>query len=76
MGPAGMLRLGKALASSSGHAWSLGRPDGAISRDMTLAHLRTLVAATDLPVNADFESGFGLGPQEVAERSHGLGHRP
>ncbi|MXN28744.1 hypothetical protein GRX31_09015 [Delftia sp. CH05] len=58
----------KALAStSSGHAWSLGRPDGAISRDMTLAHLRTLVAATDLPVNADFESGFGLGPQEVAE---------
>lgn len=58
----------KALAStSSGHAWSMGRPDGAISRDMTLAHLRTLVAATDLPVNADFESGFGLGPQEVAE---------
>lgn len=58
----------KALAStSSGHAWSLGRPDGAISREMTLAHLRTLVAATDLPVNADFESGFGLGPQEVAE---------
>ncbi|WP_254488852.1 isocitrate lyase/phosphoenolpyruvate mutase family protein, partial [Salmonella enterica] len=30
-------------------------------------HLRSLVAATDLPVNADFESGFGLGPQEVAE---------
>jgi 2-methylisocitrate lyase-like PEP mutase family enzyme len=58
----------KALAStSSGHAWSLGQPDGAISREMTLEHLRSLVAATDLPVNADFESGFGLGPQEVAE---------
>lgn len=58
----------KALAStSSGHAWSLGWPDGAISRDMTLEHLRTLVAATDLPVNADFESGFGIDPQAVAE---------
>ena len=44
----------KALAStSSGHAWSLGQPDGAISREMTLEHLRSLVAATDLPVNAD-----------------------
>src|SRR5256885_11529121 len=40
----------KALAStSSGHAWSLGQPDGAISREMTLEHLRSLVAATDLP---------------------------
>src|SRR5688572_16725828 len=49
----------KALAStSSGLAWSLGRPDNAVSRDDVLAHLRALVAATDLPVNADFESGF------------------
>jgi 2-methylisocitrate lyase-like PEP mutase family enzyme len=58
----------KALAStSSGHAWSLGQPDGAIGRSEVLAHLRMLVAATDLPVNADFESGFGLDPDAVAE---------
>ncbi|MGO4393195.1 oxaloacetate decarboxylase [Variovorax sp. M-6] len=58
----------KALATtSSGYAWSLGRPDGALSRDTVLAHLRDLVAATDLPVNADFESGFGADAQGVAE---------
>src|SRR5436189_789946 len=49
----------KALATtSSGFAWSQGRPDGAVSRDAVLAHLRAIVDATDLPVNADFESGF------------------
>jgi 2-methylisocitrate lyase-like PEP mutase family enzyme len=49
----------KALATtSSGFAWSQGRADGGVTRDMTLAHLQGLVAATDLPVNADFESGF------------------
>src|ERR1700677_2945813 len=49
----------KALATtSSGFAWSQGRPDGGISRDQVLAHLQEMVAATDLPVNADFESGF------------------
>ena len=49
----------KALATtSSGFAWSTGHADNAISRDMALAHLHAMVAATDLPVNADFESGF------------------
>ncbi len=49
----------KALATtSSGFAWSQGRPDGGISREVALAHLHDMVAATDLPVNADFESGF------------------
>jgi 2-methylisocitrate lyase-like PEP mutase family enzyme len=49
----------KALATtSSGFAWSQGRADNAISRDMALSHLHDMVAATDLPVNADFESGF------------------
>jgi 2-methylisocitrate lyase-like PEP mutase family enzyme len=49
----------KALATtSSGFAWSRGHADGAVSRDMVLAHLRDIVAATDVPVNADFESGF------------------
>ena len=46
------------LPTSSGFAWSQGRPDGGISRDVALAHLNAIVAATDLPVNADFESGF------------------
>ncbi len=58
----------KALATtSSGFAWSRGRPDGAVSRDMALAHLGDIVAATDLPVNADFESGFALDAAGVAE---------
>ncbi|MFO1363500.1 MAG: isocitrate lyase/phosphoenolpyruvate mutase family protein [Burkholderiales bacterium] len=49
----------KALATtSSGFAWSRGRPDGGIARDTAVAHLRDMVAATDLPVNADFERGF------------------
>ena len=58
----------KALATtSSGFAWSRGRADGAISRDMALAHLQEIVAATDLPVNADFESGFARDAAGVAE---------
>lgn len=57
----------KALATtSSGFAWSHGQADGAIARDAVLAHLRELVAATALPVNADFENGFGADPQAVA----------
>ena len=49
----------KALATTgAGYAWSLGREDGQLSRDETLHHLRTLCAATDLPVNADFETGY------------------
>ncbi len=62
-------RLGfKALASTSaGLAWSLGRADSQVSRTATLAHLRDLVAATDLPINADFESGFCRDPDEVKE---------
>jgi len=58
----------KALAStSSGFAWSHARPDGAMPRDAVLAHLREIMAATDLPVNADFESGYGATPADVAE---------
>jgi 2-methylisocitrate lyase-like PEP mutase family enzyme len=58
----------KALATtSSGFAWSQGRPDNGISRDMALEHLRTMVAATDVPVNADFESGFAKDAAGVAE---------
>jgi len=58
----------KALAStSSGFAWSVGRRDGALSRDAVLAHLRELVSATDLPVNADFENGYASDAAGVAE---------
>lgn len=58
----------KALATtSSGFAWSQGRADGAMSREHILAHLRELVEATDLPVNADFENGFAADAKGVAE---------
>ncbi|HVR48482.1 MAG TPA: isocitrate lyase/phosphoenolpyruvate mutase family protein [Pseudorhodoferax sp.] len=58
----------QALATtSSGHAWSQARADGAMPREAVLAHLREIVAATALPVNADFEDGYGDTPQEVAE---------
>jgi 2-methylisocitrate lyase-like PEP mutase family enzyme len=58
----------KALATtSSGFGWSKGRPDAAKPRDMALAHLHEIVSATDLPVNADFESGFADDVAGVAE---------
>lgn len=57
----------KALAStSSGMAWSIGHSDNNVTRDYVLAHLKTLCAATDLPVNADFEAGFAHDPAGVA----------
>ena len=58
----------KAVATtSSGFAWSRARPDNGITREMALAHLREMVEATDLPVNADFEGGFAAEPEGVAE---------
>ncbi len=58
----------KALATtSSGMAWALGHPDNHVQREHVLAHLRQIVATTDLPVNADFESGFGADAAGVAE---------
>ena len=57
----------KALASTSaGYAWTLGRKDGELSLDEVLEHLRALCAATDLPINADFEAGFADQPDGVA----------
>jgi len=56
-----------ALATSSGAAAGvLGRRDGAISRDESLAHARAVVEATDLPVSADLEKGFGDTPEDAA----------
>jgi 2-methylisocitrate lyase-like PEP mutase family enzyme len=58
----------QALATtSSGHAWSHAHADGALPRDAVLAHLREMAAATDLPVNADFEDGYGDTPAEVGD---------
>jgi 2-methylisocitrate lyase-like PEP mutase family enzyme len=57
-----------ALASSSGaQAGALGRRDGMVTRDEALAHCRAIVDATDLPVSADLEKGFGDTPEAVAE---------
>jgi 2-methylisocitrate lyase-like PEP mutase family enzyme len=70
VGSARMLRdLGfRALATtSSGFAWSQGRADGHVPRAIVLEHLRTMTAATDLPVNADFESGYAVDAAGVAE---------
>jgi 2-methylisocitrate lyase-like PEP mutase family enzyme len=56
-----------ALAStSSGYAWSTGRPDYGVSRDDVLGHLGSLCDSVDLPVNADFESGFAADPEGLA----------
>ena len=58
----------KALATtSSGFAWSRGRADGRVPRERVLAHLGELVAATDVPLNADFESGFAADPAGVGD---------
>lgn len=57
----------QALATtSSGHAATLGRLDGAVTRDEVLTHATAIVEATDLPVSADFENGFAHKPAGVA----------
>ena len=61
-------RLGfKALATTSaGFAFSRGKPDGGVPRDEMLAHIREIVEATALPVNADFQAGYADEPEDVA----------
>ena len=57
----------KALATtSSGFAWTLGRPDNGVSLDEALGHLTQVAAAVAIPVNADFEGGFAVAPDGVA----------
>src|SRR5499433_1031963 len=57
-----------ALATSSGaSAGILGRRDGKVQREEALAHARAIVEATDLPVSADLEKGFGDDPKVAAE---------
>jgi 2-methylisocitrate lyase-like PEP mutase family enzyme len=58
----------EALATTSaGFAFSVGRCDGTVGRDLMMTHVAALAAATDLPVSADLENGFGDDPKTVAE---------
>ncbi|WP_282606634.1 oxaloacetate decarboxylase [Pelagibius sp. Alg239-R121] len=58
----------EALATTSaGMAFSMGLPEGNAGRNATLEHCRTIVAATELPVSADLEKGYGDDPESVAE---------
>jgi 2-methylisocitrate lyase-like PEP mutase family enzyme len=58
----------KALATTSaGFAATLGRPDGAVTRDEAIEHGRAIAAATPLPVSADLENGFGDTRKDVEE---------
>jgi methylisocitrate lyase len=62
-----LARLGfPALATpSSGFAWSMGRPDNAVSLAEALAHFRAIAGSVDVPVNGDFEGGFAVEPGQV-----------
>src|ERR1041385_8219881 len=64
-----LAKLGfEALATTSAaYAFSAGQRDNTIGRDRMLAHVKEIVEATDLPVSADLENGFGNDPQTVAE---------
>lgn len=58
----------EALATTSaGYAFSIGQKDNTVGRERMLEHVRDIVAATDLPVSADLENGFGDDPATVAE---------
>jgi 2-methylisocitrate lyase-like PEP mutase family enzyme len=66
-----MLGFEAIATTSSGFAATLGRLDGSVTREQVLAHATDLVAATDVPVSADLENGFGAIPDEVAETARG-----
>jgi 2-methylisocitrate lyase-like PEP mutase family enzyme len=58
----------KALATTSaGYAFAQAMPDGAVPRDMMLAHIKEMSEAADVPTNADFEEGYADTPEGVAE---------
>lgn len=63
-----LARLGfEALATtSSGFAWSLGRPDDHVSLAEAIGHVGAVAGAVPLPINADFEAGFAVEPAAVA----------
>src|SRR2546421_9726321 len=58
----------EALATTSaGYAFSLGRRDNTLDREQVLAHVSAISSATELPVSADLENGFGDSPESAAE---------
>jgi 2-methylisocitrate lyase-like PEP mutase family enzyme len=58
----------EALATTSaGYAFSVGKPDNTVGRDAMLAHITELASATDLPLSADLENGYGDAPEIAAE---------
>ena len=60
----------EALAStSSGFAFTLGRPDGSVTLDEVVEHVRVLDQATSLPLSVDLENGYGPRPEEVESGS-------
>src|SRR4030095_15234476 len=63
-----LVQLGfPALATtSSGFAWSQGKPDNGVSLDDAIEHFRSIASSVDIPVNGDFEGGFAVEPAGVA----------
>jgi 2-methylisocitrate lyase-like PEP mutase family enzyme len=58
----------KAIASTSaGFAWTIGKADNRVTVDDVCEHLAAITSAVDLPVNADFEGGFAVDPEDVAK---------
>src|ERR1700753_121864 len=58
----------EALATTSGgYAFSVGKRDNTVGRDEMMAHLQAMSAATDLPVSADLENGYGSATQDIIE---------
>src|SRR5579872_780746 len=58
----------EALATTSmGYAFSIGRRDNTLTRDQVIQHVKTIAAATSLPLSTDLENGFGDSPEDCAE---------
>ena len=60
------LGFGALATTSSGFAFTLGRPDGGVTLEDVAAHIRALDGATGLPISADLENGYGFSPQAAA----------
>ncbi len=60
------LRFEAIATTSAGFAWSQGRPDNGVTLDQVLTHFRAVAGSVDIPVNADFEGGFAVEPDQVA----------
>ncbi len=62
-----LLGFGALATTSAGYAFSVGQPDNTVDRQQMMAHLAAIASATDLPVSADLENGFGDDPEIAAE---------